>query len=82
MIKLIITEIHCHNGTYLFYDKGKIKNKVNLVIEFLKEHHHLIISYSNYPKNVVKKIRKHWLKAKQSGYTNVISMPCACLLTL
>lgn len=23
MIKLIITEIHCHNGTYIFYDKVK-----------------------------------------------------------
>lgn len=32
MIKMIITEVQSHNGTYLFYDEVK-KKKVNLVIE-------------------------------------------------
>lgn len=32
MIKIIITEVHSHNGTYLFDDEVK-KKKINLVIE-------------------------------------------------
>lgn len=52
MIKLIITEIHCHNGTYLFYDK--IKNKINLVIE-ISQRTLPLIENLNYPKNVEKK---------------------------
>lgn len=31
MIKMIITEVHSHNGTYLFDDE--VKTKINLVIE-------------------------------------------------
>lgn len=31
MIKIIITEVHSHNGTYLFDDE--VKKKINLVIE-------------------------------------------------
>lgn len=31
MIKMTITEVHSHNGTYLFYDG--VKKKINLVIE-------------------------------------------------